>query len=246
MPEINRVKAVTQAYLFGLSFIVKDTARDPQFFASHLLATLAQDLLQSALALPMLVTEGMWSVARRELRFVLEASIKLTVIQQAVYPKSVTEKVSEFAILLNSPSISCKNRLILDLIPSAERDRFLEELGQLYGAASGYVHLTERQVRARIAAVDAGHTSGFESAEEAATAGLLIAKTLAASLVLLFHSAPSYVAGDFFVSTDGQSPEWFFEKSKYLAGIDSYFDYKHERKHLVSQVSEARNGKIEF
>ncbi len=246
IPEIECVGLAARAYVSGLAFIVHDTGRDPEFVSSHLLANLSQDLLQSAVALPVLVTEGMWSVARRELRFILEASIKQAAIQQASYKKSVAEKLSEFAVLLNSPSISCKNRLNLSLIPVEERERFLEELGQLYGAASDYVHLTERQVRARMSAVEAGHTSGFESREEAATASLLIAKTLSASLALLFHSVPEYVAGDFFVASDGRSPTWFFEKSRYLVGIDSHFDYKHERKSLLASIAAGREAKIEF
>lgn len=246
VPAITSVGSAAHAYAFGLSFIVHDTGRDPDFARSHLLATLSHDLLQSALALPMLVTEGMWSVARRELRFILEASIKQATIQQASYKKPVLEKISEFAVLLNSPSVSCKNRLTLDLIPQEDRERFLQELGKLYGAASEYVHLTERQVRTRLSAVESGHTAGFESREEALEASLLIAKTLAASLALLFHSVPGYVAGDFFVAADGRSPEWFFEKSRYLVGIDSYFDYKHERKSLITTIAAERSAKIEF
>lgn len=220
-------------------------AFDPDF-VKHILCSLSQDLLQSALALPMLATEGMWSAARRELRFILEASIKQTIIQQECYRSPIQDKLSEFTSLLNSASVSCKNRLKLDLLPASERFRFLEELGQLYGAGSNYIHLTERQIRARNEAMEAGHTSGFESREEAAAANLLIVRTLAASLVLLFHSIPSDVAGDFFVSSDGQSPEWFFEKSRYLAGIDSYFDYKCERKSFFTSIGAQREAKLEF
>ncbi|MES2585255.1 MAG: hypothetical protein V4627_21210 [Pseudomonadota bacterium] len=244
--DIERVSLAVKAYLYGLSFIVKDTARDSAFVSSHLLAPLSQDLLQSTMALPMLVTEGMWSVARRELRYILEASIKQAVVQQARYNESIPTKLNEFKALLNSPSISCKNRLEINLIPIEKRTLFLEELGKLYGAASDYVHLTEKQVRAIIAAVAEGHTAGFESPQESAAASLLIAKTLAASLVLLFHSVPSYVAGDFFVSPDGESPKWFFERSTYLAEIDSYFDYKHERKLAIAQIVEDRKAKVEF
>lgn len=56
-----------------------------------------------------------------------------------------------------------------------------------------------------------------------------IERVMAASLVLLFHSVPSNVAGDWFVEDDGSSIIWHFAGSKFIAGIDSYFDYKHER-----------------
>lgn len=102
---------------------------------------------------------------RRELRYILESSIKQAVIQQASYRESVPKKLSEFTAMLNSSSVSCKNRLTLDLLPTELRERFMEELGQLYGIASKYVHLTEKQVRTQVSAVEAGHTAGFESRE---------------------------------------------------------------------------------
>jgi hypothetical protein len=86
----------TAAYVEGMAFIVYDTGRDPSYFERHLLSYLAQDFLQSALAIPLLVREGILSTARRELRFILEASIKLCYIQQLAYSSPIDEKVKKF------------------------------------------------------------------------------------------------------------------------------------------------------
>lgn len=246
LSEIQQTKAAAQGYVLALSFVFRDTARDPGFPANHLLAYLSQDLLQSTVALPLLVEEGMWSVARRELRFVLEASIKQAFIQQRTCTAPIKDKLSTYKSLLKSPSISCKNQLLLGLLPEPGRAPFLEDLGQLYGAASEYVHLTHSQLHARIRAVEAGHTLGFESAAEATAANKLIVRSLAASLVLVFHSVPTYVAGDFFVEPDGTSLDWFFAQSKYLANIDAHFDYKHERKEVLQEVISKRASRLAF
>ena len=74
---LRQTDQIVRSYLAGLSFLVRDTSRDPAFLGNHLLSYLAQDVLQSALSVVTLAAEGMLSVARRELRFLLEASIKI-------------------------------------------------------------------------------------------------------------------------------------------------------------------------
>ena len=69
---------------------------------------------------------------------------------------------------------------------------------------------------------------------------------LAASLVFMFHSVPEYVAGDWFVDSDGGTVEWFFSRSQYMAQIDAHFDYKHERQQKLSAIRAARHARITF
>ena len=246
IPAIARIEDATNAYVSALAFIVRDTARDPRFSETHLFAYLAQDLLQSAISLPLLAVEGMWSVARRELRFILEASTKQAVIQHQAYITPIQEKLVEFEGLLASPSISCKSQLSLSLLEESLRDQFLEEVGRLYGAGSNYVHLSPKQVRDRMASVKAGYTIGFEGATEASAATDIAVRTLAASLVLLLHGVPKYVAGDLLVESDGVSRDWFFAQSKFIASIDSNFDDKHERKADLHEVIRKRQSIVRF
>jgi hypothetical protein len=207
---------------------------------------LVEELFQSAISIRILAAEGMWSVARRELRFLLEASTKQAVIQREAYATSIQDKVLQFDRLLASSSISCKNRLSLHLLDERLRPQFLEEVGRLYGEGSNYVHLSTQQVRDRMFAVEAGHTLGFESMSEARAAADLVARTLAASIVLLLHGVPSYVAEDLLLEGDGTSREWFFAQSKFIASIDAHFDYKHERKAVIDAVRRKRQSVVSF
>ncbi|MCP5353222.1 MAG: hypothetical protein H6926_08580 [Chromatiales bacterium] len=95
-------------------------------------------------------------------------------------------------------------------------------------------------------AVEAGHPLGFEGVEEARAAADLAARTLAASIVLLLHGVPSYVAGDLLVESDGTSRDWFFAQSKFIASIDAQFDYKHERKAVIDDVLQKRQSVVSF
>jgi hypothetical protein len=245
-PFIASTAQAANAYMHALTFVVQDTARDPQFSRTHLFAYLADDLFQSAVSIPVLAAEGLWSTARRELRFLLEASTKQAVIQQAAYTASIQEKLAQFDQLLSSSSIACKNRLSLHLLGEDVKTQFLEEVGRLYGEGSNYVHLSPRQVKDRMLAIDAGHTIGFEGTDEAKKAAELAARTMAASIILLLHGVPSYVAGDLLVESDGTSRDWFFAQSKFIASIDATFDYKHERQEIINDVLRKRQSVVNF
>jgi hypothetical protein len=66
---IRETEFITRSYLGGLSFLIQDTARDPSYISNHLLSCLSQAVLQSAVSISALATEGLLNVAKRELRF---------------------------------------------------------------------------------------------------------------------------------------------------------------------------------
>lgn len=211
-----------------------------------MLAYLAQDFLQSAISIVALGAEVLINVAKRELRFIVESSIKLCFVQQGDYVSAVADKLKTFDKELSSQRISIKQNLDLHLLPETLREPFGEEVGRIYGLTSSYVHLTPQQLQERIAAVDAGRTAGKESPEDIVAMNALVARGLAASLVLLFHSVPPYVAGDWLVEDDGASVDWYFAGSRFVAGLDSHFDYKHERQSRLAEIRAARDAAVKF
>lgn len=237
---------ITHEYLAALRFVVADAERDPKFSTNHLLSYLAQDFIESAIAITFLASQGALRPAKRELRFIIESSVKICFIQQKSYSTLIADKVSQFDRVLSSPSISIKRDLAINLIPEGLQDPFSEEVGRLYGETSGYVHLTPRQIVERIASVDAGRTVGYESPQEVANLDGLISRGYAVSLALLLHSVPSYVAGDWLVDSDGSSNNSYFLGSRFIAGIDTSFDYKHERQHALSDIKTKRAKRITF
>jgi hypothetical protein len=111
---------------------------------------------------------------------------------------------------------------------------------------SRYVHLTLEQLLERIAAVNAGRTVGYESAGEVDELNRLLSRGFSASFVLIFHGAPDYVAGDWLVDFDGSASASYFMGSRFMSGMDSFFDYKHERQQRLSAIQAARAARIQF
>lgn len=243
---LRQTDQIVRSYLAGLSFLVRDTSRDPAFLGNHLLSYLAQDVLQSALSVVTLAAEGMLSVARRELRFLLEASIKICFVQRASYGSSVEEKLAEFDKVLASQRISIKENIVLDMLPDELRAAFTEEVGRLYGLTSAYVHLTPVQILASIEAAEAGISAGKERPADVDALNGIAERVMAVSLVLLLHSVPGWVAGDWLVEGDGASIAWHFMGSRFIAGIDSHFDYKHERQATLEMIQLERKASIRF
>jgi hypothetical protein len=243
---LRATEIIVGSYLHGLSFIVHDTARDPKYVENHLLFYLAQDFLQSAVSLVSLAMEGLISVAKRELRFILESSIKLCFVQQESYGSTVADKLAVFDKELSSQRISIKEMLDLHMLQETLRATFSEEVGRLYGLTSRYVHLTPAQIQERIAAVDAGQTAGNETPTNIEELNALVSRSLAASLVLIYHCVPEHVAGDWFVEDDGVTVAWYFTRSRFLAAVDAYFDYKAERQNRRAEIAAVRRARVKF
>jgi hypothetical protein len=237
---------IVRDYLSAVRFVIADSSRDPDFGATHLLSYLSQDLIESAVGTAFLAGSGSLSVPKRELRFVIESSIKLCYVQQKNYGSSINDKLTQFDKELSSHKISMKRDLNLWMLAQSVQEQFDEELGRLYGETSTFVHLTPSQILQQIAAVDAGRTVGFESATEIDTFNRLISRGFAASLVLLFHSVSGYVAGDFLVNSNGDTIDSYFVGSRFIAGIDESFDYKAERKAKLGVVQGVRAARITF
>jgi hypothetical protein len=156
--QLRQTDYIIRCYLAGIGFIVHDAGRAPEFTTTHLLSYLAQDYIESAISIITLAMEGVHNVVKRELRFIIESSIKIGFIQQKSYDSLIEEKLKQFDKELSSQSISIKQNLLLSLLPDSMRDGFCDEVGRVYGLTCNYVHLTPTQIEERIAAVDAGRT----------------------------------------------------------------------------------------
>ncbi len=133
---IDQTESVIRSYLAALSFVIHDAARDPSYLSNHVLSYLAQDVLQSSVSVITLVREGLLNAAKRELRFLLEASIKIAFVQQKGGSATVREKLDRFDDELASAKITIKKELNLGLLPEELREPFSEELGRLFGQTS--------------------------------------------------------------------------------------------------------------
>lgn len=241
--ELKHTRDMTNSFVAALQFIMGNSSRDPLFTTNYPLAYLGFDLLQSSLAIPFLANEGLLSVCKRELRFLLEASIKLAFVQTN-FSTSIEDKLIKFQKELQSTNIGIKKLVPLKLLQPSSVPRLLELTGRLYGETSGYVHLGPKQINERIASVRKGRSPGMEGIDDQRTLNRLVFQVYCVTLVFLLHSVPEFVVGDFMVEDDGSTVQWLFMKSEFMAEIDSNFDYKHERKSRLEEIQKLRRAMV--
>lgn len=244
--ELELLAQISNDFLFGLRFCVIDSGRDANFWDNHLLSYTSQDILQSCFSILLLAREGIRNTCKRELRFLIELGIKQCYIEQKLPNEPVKIKVERYKELLKSPSVSIKSQIKLKFLSEKSKKEFLEEAGRFYGSTSKYVHLSPEQVLERISLVSRGIIVGGEGVSEIQEMIQFLKVGYAIFLVLVLQTVPTYVAGDLLVESNGNSNKWYFRKSKYIAEIDSYFDYKHERQARLEEIRKIRHQEIEF
>lgn len=244
LTEIDVTYRLCNDFLKGLWFLAQDASRDQNFNNSHLLHYLIDDYVESAMSIPLLINESIHNVCFRELRFILEMSIKICFIQQQNYNAAIDEKIALYKKYLNSPSISIKNSINIGYLKNEDKSDFFEESGRIYGETSNYAHLTFNQIEKRMLLFESGRTLGNERVVDVKCLNSILFRTLSCSFVYLANSVPAFAVGDLFVDSDGKSFNWMLSYSKYIALIDEYFDYKCERQEHLDSIRKERWDRV--
>jgi hypothetical protein len=244
--EFKRTILMYNSFLQWIFFCFLNTSRDSSYKDNHIFSVISQDFIETLTSTPILIKEGILRPTIRESRFLLEMSIKMAYIQQKVYNDGIDEKIKNYTKILNSPSISLMKQVKLDMINENIQNDFYEECGKLYGFSSNFVHLTSLQIEDRINILSDGFWLGQESGTMLNELNNYLERIYAVSIVYIMHSVPTYVTGDWIVENDRSSIDWYYLKSKYIAEIDSYFDYKHERQDRLDMIKTKRMIVIEY
>lgn len=237
---------IIEDFLFWLKFSVCDTSRDPKFGSNNLLSFLEQDMIETLIVVLGNIQDGAHNPAKRELRFLLELSIKMAFVQQNGYAETIQDKIKQYKDQINSTNIGIRNQITFNYISPENKIKLNEESGRIYGEASIFVHLTVKNMTQRIEKIENGHFIGNESLEELRSTNVFLKNILTYCMVFIIESLPEYVVGDWFGMLYPETENWYYLKSKYIAEVDSYFDYKAEREKYLNELIKMRKMRIEY
>lgn len=194
----------------------------------YLLLRFAPHIVESVIAITLNAREGLQNAARRELRFLLEAAVKLS--SRDFHPeagsfedrlaglndreKRFEDYVSELVYFDGFEKPEDANAAILSL----------------YSELSRYVHATVPQLQDALVRERREEPAGRESVATLNRFNKLAFQVYDIVLVRIFHSIGLGMAGDVFTVTLDDEPKWRFYKGKFVARLSKCFDYKHERK----------------
>lgn len=199
-------------------------------FRHWLLQGSFDDLLESVIALPSLAGDGMVNVARRELRYLLEATVKYVYVDQQVDRGTpLAERVRLLGDTTKVPrsSISPIDDIKLSMIEDPKQLR--DAVHSAFGALSGFVHPSRKALEERLARAARGEFGGFEGPAVHETFSRLMSQTLDVVLSLVFQGIGPAFTGDVFIEVLDDRPDWKFHRTKFTAEVSRFFDYKAER-----------------
>ncbi len=213
------IQAMTYVRLQGARYGAAD---------DYLLLRFAPHILESVLAVTMNAKEGLQNAARRELRFVLEACVKLS--SRDFHPKA--NSFEERLAGLNDRDQRFED-YVASLVYFDEFKTPRDANGlilSLYNELSRYVHATAPQFEDAMARARRDEDAGMESVATLNRFNKLAFQVYDLVLVRLFHGIGLSMAGDIFTGILDDEPKWRFHKGKFMAQLSKCFDYKHERR----------------
>lgn len=190
------------------------------------------DLLESAVALPTLTRDGMFNVARRELRYLLEATVKYVYVdQQLGADASLDARIRFLGDNAKVPRSSIKpiDDVTIRMLKDPDPDPVRSAVKQAFGSLSGYVHPSRGALEERLARGGRGEFSGLEGPRVLEAFNRLASQTLDLVLVLIFEGIGPSFTGDLFIGVFDDLPEWKFHRTKFVPEVSRQFNHKVER-----------------
>lgn len=189
------------------------------------------DLLQSIVGIKGLISNGVHNFARREIRYLIEMSVKYLVVDQEKKGEDVKVKTQYLSDNIPNSSIEVVDRISTPFEPMLEKE-FKDEIKDIFYKACAYVHPSQRQIEEQIDNYSKGVNVGFETSKMLADINKVTFRSYDIILTLLFIGFGQSMSGDLFIELFDIDTKWKFHKGKYLKHYSKLFDYKSERKKL--------------
>lgn len=208
---IDFVETVRAAWLFA--------TRDPNF-DRYVFWRFTDDLIASALAVWMTSRDGIDTVPRRELRFMLELAVRNAYVDLK-FASACTPLETRMAYVehrLGQEDIGLLDDLPLTVYWADPSPLIAEVKNRLYGELSKYVHPSHQQMERRLALADRGVYLGFETAAELEEFADLLLRTYDILLAIVFTElGPS--STDDLCSVIAARPQWSFSTTRFVSEI---------------------------
>lgn len=186
------------------------------------------DLLETVVAIPLLVEQGILNTARRELRYLLESLVKFVYVDQQLPGETpLQDRVTFLAHQVPRSSIDPIDELTLRLV--SDPVAFRSAVKQAFAALSGYVHPSQQQIEERLRRAARGEFSGFEGPKVVEAFTKLASQTLDLAVVLICEGIGPNFTGDLYIQLFDEYPRWNFHRTKFAGQVSAQFDYKLER-----------------
>lgn len=223
---MDYVKAVTAINLMA--------TRHPPLFDQLIVLHINPHLIQSLLAAMSMAKDGMLDPARRELRFLLELSVKTFSLdkggEQKDYPEDVTSKIALLNKLRQVKFKEIVTNLSFNILTDDDVVTYRQNTNDLYKKLSTQIHVSAENISRDFANFDRDKYFGFETIAEINSFYQVCRRVLDVALASHFEAFDAGLVGDILVNIFDEDHRWTFRKMPLVGAIDQHFDYKFERR----------------
>ncbi|CAG4968435.1 hypothetical protein [Novilysobacter luteus] len=217
--------------------------RWPEYGERFLFPRHQADVAEAVVVAQLAVENGGLNAARRELRYALEVAVNTAYVDEQAASEDLEGKVRFYrGSHVKKQNVDHVQHLPLRLLGS-ERVSFVNATRAAWVDASNYVHLTKRGMDEKIRLRAEGVRLGLETVEMMSDVAREFHRVCSIFVVLAFESIGPSFTGDILVGGLDENEEWPFHECPFIAAVDAYFDYKHERQDRLMEHRARRTGR---
>lgn len=216
-------------YATAINAIELMATRHPPYFETLIALRMKQHFVQSVVASILLLKDGMLDPARRELRFLLEASVKTLWLDRRHEQTTVAAKVIALGDLGKREFREIVYDLEFGLLSQDAAKTYRDTATDLYSRLSTYSHVSAKNVKRDLSNFDRGNAFGHETVANIRDFARDAKRVLDLALTSHFEAFDHGLVGEILVQVLDKEPRWTFRKTPLVGAMNRHFDYKAER-----------------
>jgi hypothetical protein len=239
---LGRVDRLIQDYGIAINAIDLMATRSPGFHQRLITLRLKQHFVESLAATGQSIKESLHNPARRELRYLLEASVKTLWLDSDCPPIgqaaasgtppeliNADEKIASLDDLGRDRFSEVVDSLRFKLMDEAGAAAYRQTATSLYGRLSTHVHVSSQPIARDVNGFDRDRDFGFETVADVNAIGDLMRQVLDLALASHLEAFDAALVGDIFTALLDEMTRWSFHKTPLVGAVSRHFDYRAER-----------------
>ena len=213
--EIKFLQTVSMDFIHTVRAISIYSTRGKHIYNEFLSIRTIDDLIQSSIGIKLMVENGIYNIAKRELRYLIEMTTKYVIVDYAKMGESFDSKTEYLRDHVPRSSIEIINEYSTPFSHDL-KERFQSEVKDFFYKSCVYVHPSKQQIDEQIKNYEQGYVIGFESSKMFTDMNRVLFRAYDMMLVMIFHSFGHSMSKDLFEQLFDKNSKWKFHKGKYV------------------------------
>lgn len=229
LEQERRLIRLQEGFSAGLAVVWLMASRSWDQVENSLSFAFTHDAFQTMGAVTFLASEGCYSPAKRELRYLLESMAKHAYVDLLCPRAPVAERIAYLEQNVPRSSVDFVNELPLYGLGAEDEADFRASVASHYADLSSYVHRSPRQLREELGRLGTGAPAPKLLAADLERFNRLCFAVYDVAMFMQMQVLGPGLSGDSFVQGLDSVSHWPFHRGKFVRRLSTFFNYKHER-----------------